>query len=204
MLFDESEYTEQDISCEEFYSSLRNIYAYLNQTNIYRNNINRLRQEDCRYKVTDENHCEGWVGKHMIIPMEECIDCKSIYFHNPDDCGLDEGEGLSGAEGIEWICSLCLREREEANIMPFNTDRKKLREGKKNEIINSGIVIEEQDICCICFDELIICEVEDQDGRIDANKELSCNHKLCGKCYFDLRKRHTEEMCCPLCRTKID
>jgi hypothetical protein len=198
MLFEESEYMEQDISCEKFYSSLRNVYAYLKQNNRY--NDVRLNYEDCRYKVTDENHCDDWAGKNLIIPMEECIDCKAIYFHNPDDCGLDEGEGYCS----EWICSLCLDKREESNIMPFDIDRLELIERKKNEVINSGIVIEEQDKCCICFNEFIICEVEDHDGRIDKIKELICNHKLCGKCYFDLKKRNTEEdIYCPLCRTKI-
>jgi len=200
MLFDESEYTKQDISCEEFYSSLRNIYAYLKQNNIYETNIERLKHKDCRYKVTDENHCEGWAGINMIIPMELCIDCKGVYFHNPDEPGIDEGEGYCE----EWICDSCLDKREEANIMPFDCDRQQLRESKRNEMINSGIIIEEQEKCCICLDELIICEVKDQDGRIDINKELICNHKLCGKCYFDLKKRNTEDICCPLCRTKID
>ncbi len=199
MLFDESEYTGQDVSCEEFYSSLRNVYAYLKQNYKY-TNIERLKDEECIYKVTHENHCDDWAGKNLIIPMEECIDCKAIYFHDPDMPGIDEGEGYCQ----EWICTSCLDKREEANIMPFDGDRQQLRESKRNEMINSGIIIEEQEKCCICLDELIICEVKDQDSRIDINKELICNHKLCGKCYFDLKKRNTEDICCPLCRTKID
>ena len=116
MLFDESEYTKQDISCEEFYSSLRNVYAYLKQNNIYNSyetNIERLSQEDCRYKVTDENHCEGRAGINMIIPMEICIDCKGVYFHNPDEPGIDEGEGYCE----EWICNSCLDERTESKYV---------------------------------------------------------------------------------------
>jgi hypothetical protein len=198
--FDESEYTGQDISDDDFYSSLRNVYAYLKQNNYH--NIERLNYEYCRYKVTNgaSSHCGG-AGIQMIIPMEVCIDCKVAYFHNPDDCGIDEGEGYCE----EWICNHCLDERTESNIMPFDGDRQQLRESKKNEIISAGIIIEEQEKCCICLDELIICEVEDQDGRIDKNKELICNHKLCGKCYFDMKKQNIEEeIHCPLCRTKID
>jgi hypothetical protein len=196
--FDESEYTEQVISDTDFYYSLRNVYAYLKQNN--QTNIERLSNKYCRYKVTDNDGRNEGAGKQLIIPMEECIDCKGVYFHNPDDCGIDEGEGYCE----NWICNHCLDERMEANIMPFDLDRQQLRESKKNEIISAGIVLEEQEKCCICLDELISCEVEDHDGRIDKNKELICNHKLCGKCYFDLRKKSEVHMYCPLCRTIID
>lgn len=197
MLFDESSYTEQNVSYDEFASSLVTIYAYLKQEN-------RLNHQFCRYEIREDIlNQKGWAGKHIIIPMEECIDCERIYFHNPDDCGLDEGEGLVGDKGSEWICTKCLCIREEANIMPFDCDRAKLRYEKKVELINSGIKLENQDKCCICLDELIICEVDDSDGRIDKNKTLVCNHTTCGKCYFDLKKSTGENICCPLCRTNI-
>ena len=197
MLFDESSYTEQNITYEEFASSLVTVYSYLKQDN-------RLNGELCRYEIREDIlNKKGWAGKHIIIPMEECIDCRRIYFHNPDDCGLDEGEGLVGDEGTEWICTKCLRIREDANIMPFDCDRAKLRYDKKVELINSGIDIENQDKCCICLDELIICEVDDRDSRTDKNKTLKCNHVMCGKCYFDNILKEQKIDTCPLCRVEI-
>ena len=189
-------YREMDVSYDEFADSLEKVYAYLKQND-------RINKEDCRYEIGVYSGSKGDAYKQMLIPMEECIDCGSIYFHNPKDCGIDEGEGYSGGDEAEWICSSCLRKREEANIMPFDTDRKKLREQKKNELINSGVIMEEQDRCCVCLDELIICEVEDHDSRIDENRKLVCNHILCGKCYFDMKKIEEGNMCCPLCRTEL-
>ena len=189
-------YREMDVSYDEFAESLEKVYAYLKQND-------RINKEDCRYEIGVYSGSKGDAYKQMLIPMEECIDCGSIYFHNPKDCGIDEGEGYSGGDEAEWICSSCLRKREEANIMPFDTDRKKLREQKKNELINSGVIMEEQDRCCVCLDELIICEVEDHDSRIDENRKLVCNHILCGKCYFDMKKIEEGNMCCPLCRTEL-
>lgn len=198
MSFDETEYDDQNISCDEFYDSLRKVYAYLKQDN-------RLNGEFCRYEISEEfSNRNGWCGKNMIIPMEECISCRIIYFHNPDDCGLDEGEGLAHDDGSEWICSICLDKRTESNIIPFDKERKKLRDEKKNKLISVGVNIENQDKCCVCLDELIICEIEDSDGRIDKNKIFICNHSICGKCYFDMKKVQEENICCPLCRTNIE
>ena len=204
MIFDEHEYTEQNIPRDEFYDSLRKVYAYLKQDN-------RINGEDCRYEITEwAGNCNSWAGKQITIPMEECISCRAIYFHNPGDCGLDEGEGLAGDEGSEWICSFCLDKRIESNIIPFDQERKKLRDEKKNELISVGVNIEIQDICCICQDELIICEVEDCSGRIDKNKTFVCSHSMCGKCYFDYEnnaRSNTEKshdvIFCPLCKTVV-
>jgi len=197
MYFNQDEYTEQNISCDEFYDSLRKVYAYLKQDNRFNKRIN---YEDCRYEIGDYTGSKGVAGKQIIAPIEECYVCKAVYFHNPDDCGIDEGEGYYD----DWICSTCLDERREGNIMVFDEERKELREDKKTQLISDGTIIEDQDKCCICLDELIICEIEDHNGVEEKNKTLVCNHIMCCKCYFDLKKTREETICCPLCRTNIE
>lgn len=192
-------YREMNVTYDEFADSLEKVYAFLKQND-------KINNKYCRYELGDYYGKKGYAGKQMLIPMEECYDCKSIYFHNPDDSGIDEGQCYCD----DWICSDCLDKKNELNIIAFDEERKELRDKKKNHLISSGTIIEEQDKCCICLDELIICEVTDPFGLEEKNKIFVCNHSMCGKCYFDYKNNscsNTEKSCdvifCPLCKTVI-
>ena len=193
-------YSEMNVTYNEFADSLEKVYAYLKQND-------RINNENCRYELGDNYGKKGDASKLMLIPMEECFDCKSIYFHNPDDCGIDEGQIYCNV----WICSDCLEQKKKLNIIAFDEERKELRDEKKNVLISSGIIIEEQDKCCICLDELIICEVKDSNDVEEKNKKFVCNHSMCGKCYSDYKnsicsntENSYEIILCPLCKTIID
>ena len=141
----------------------------------------------------------------LQIPFEECLECKSIYFHNPLDCGIDDGEGYEN----KWKCGRCTSKYIDADLITFDSERMKSRKEKKEAITD----LNEDEKCPICLDELQICEVSGFWGIEEQNVKLSpCNHVLCRKCYFDLKNTltldtdtdtNTNNFSCPLCRTVV-
>ena len=91
---------------------------------------------------------------------------------------------------------------EENKLFAFQCERKERRELKKTE--SQIPETNEEEICCICLDELKICEIDS--GDYDENEKNvllnPCGHSLCAKCNFDL-KNSNEDIICPLCRTQI-
>jgi hypothetical protein len=175
----------KDVSSHEFEESLINIYAYLSK------------EGNCDFDLSGYDiGIRGKIGysKTIQIPYEECIDCGIIYFHNPNDCGLDYGEGYDD----EWICGKCRDNYENNELVSFESLRKELREENKLNLENEG----QEEKCCICLEEFRICEINHW-NITEKNVVLNpCLHILCRKCYYDL-KNSNKELVCPLCRTNI-
>lgn len=178
----EKEYiTDNNVSTDEFFKSIAKVYSFLKNN---KDDIVRDQYEDML----------------KIFPIEECSDCECIYFHNYCDVGIEEGEKYGG----DWKCSNCLKKYEENKLFAFEERRKELREIKKAELQISETNEEEK--CCICLDELKICEIDGGDFEgVWSEKNVSlnpCGHTLCAKCNFDLVNKNDIIMC-PLCRCQI-
>ena len=177
-IYNREYFTDNDVSVDEFYKSTAKIYSFL------KNNKCKIERE--KYKTMLQ-----------LIPIEECLDCGCIYFHNYGDCGIEEGRG----EIDGWKCEECLKKYEENNLFAFQSERHESREFKKTELQIPEINEEEK--CCICLDELKICEIDGWYGKNEKNVSLNpCGHTLCAKCNFDLINSN-EDIMCPLCRTQI-
>ena len=177
-IYNREYFTDNDVSEDEFYESTAKIYSF-------------LKNNKCNIEI------EKYKTMLQLIPIEECLDCGCIYFHNYGDCGIEEGRG----EIDGWKCEECLKKYEENNLFAFQSERHKSREFKKTELQIPEINEEEK--CCICLDELKICEIDGCYGENEKNVSLNpCGHTLCAKCNFDLINSN-EDIMCPLCRTQI-
>lgn len=185
----EKEYIEKNVSETVFYKSVTKVYSFLKKQ---KTNGVKLRDE---YGIGYET-----LFMSMLNITEECSDCNCVYFHNYCDVGIEEGEKYGG----DWKCSNCLKKYEENKLFAFEERRKELREIKKSELQISETNEEEK--CCICLDELKICEIDGSDFEgVWTEKNVSfnpCGHTLCAKCNFDLVNKNDIIMC-PLCRCQI-
>ena len=133
-----------------------------------------------------------------LIPVEVCLDCKCVYFHNysDDDCAE------KGTYYYEyWKCSECETIYSNNKLIIFEEQRKDLRAEKRAKLQITETNEEEK--CCICLDELKICEIRGWHDYSEDNVSLNpCGHTLCGKCNFDLTSKNLKNKC-PLCRTQI-
>jgi hypothetical protein len=184
----EKEYiTNNNVSTDEFYESMAKVYSFLKTQ---KTNGIKLRDE---YGIGYET-----LFISMLNVTEECLDCNCVYFHNYCDVGIEEGRG----EIDGWKCAECLKKYEENKLFAFECERKERRELKKTE--SQIPETNEEEICCICLDELKICGIDSGDyDENEKNVSLNpCGHTLCAKCNFDL-KNSNEDIICPLCRTQI-
>jgi hypothetical protein len=176
-IYEKDYITDNNVSSDEFYKSIAKVYSFL------KNNKDDLVRDE--YKAMLE-----------LIPIDECLDCECIYFHNYGDVGIEEGEGE--IEG--WKCSDCVTKYEENDLFAFESRRQECREKQKGEM--QILETNEEEKCCICLDELKICEII-RWGVNEKNVSLNpCGHTLCAKCNFDLINSN-EDIICPLCRTRI-
>jgi len=179
----EKEYIEKNVSTDVFYKSIAKAYSFLKKQ---KNNGIELRDEYETLFIS------------MLNITEECLDCNCVYFHNYCDVGIEEGRG----EIDGWKCHECLKKYDENNLFAFQSEREESREFKKTELQISETNEEEK--CCICLDELKICEIDGCYGENEKNVSLNpCGHVLCAKCNFDLVNSSNEAIICPLCRTQI-
>jgi hypothetical protein len=169
--------TDNDVSGSDFYESIAKIYSFLKN-----NKCDIVREQ---YKTVLE-----------LIPIEECLDCGCIYFHNYGDVGIEEGEGYME----EWKCTNCVTKYQENDLLTFESTRQECREIKKSELQISETNEEEK--CSICLDELRICEINSWETNEKNVSLYPCAHTLCAKCNFDLINSN-EDIICPLCRTQI-
>jgi hypothetical protein len=169
------ENTENVVTDTEFYESIAKIRLFLEHNKEY---IERDEYKDLI----------------RTIPTEVCIHCQCVYFHNYNDCGIEEGYGNYG----EWICDDCQKKCRENGLFELPSEREITREITKSELQISEMN-EENEVCSICLDELRICEGVGEYEQQEVNITLPCEHQLCRCCYYKMSDDK-----CPLCRAQFD